>query len=131
MTNRNWEPKALSSLQWFAENPEFKGEFGHQYFVDNLEVSRMTLNRSKKYMKRYREVKEILKGYQSTEPNTGPAPVDGMKQKLASKNKQIEDLKNQVEKLQLRLNDCYQMLEDHNIDPQFVYTQRLKKHREV
>jgi len=126
-----WLSKALSNLEFFANNPEFKGEFGHEYIADRCGITRMTLNRNKKYMARYKEVKEILKGFKSTNPGTGPAPISGLKEKLEDEKARTDQLQKELEELQLRLNDCYQMLEDHGLDPQFTYPTKIKKHKEA
>lgn len=126
-----WLSKALLNLEFFANNPEFKGEFGHEYIADRCGITRMTLNRNKKYMNRYREVKEVLKGYKPTNPSTGASPIDGTKEKLEKEKSKNEELKKQLAALQLRLNDCYQMLEDRGVDPQFVYPTKMKKHKEA
>ncbi len=126
-----WLSKALLNLEFFANNPEFKGEFGHEYIAERCGITRMTLNRNKKYMTRYKEVKEILKGFKPTNPATGPAPVSGIKEKLEDEKAKNGKLEETLEALQLRLNDCYQMLEDHGNDPQFVYPTKMKKHKEA
>jgi hypothetical protein len=132
MTKKEWLTSALSSLEFFATNPEYKGEFGHQYFIDNYKVSRQTLYRNDLYMKRYREVKELLKNYNTIGSKTGPSVTSGDdKEEISALNAKLEALQKTINELQLRLNDCYQMLEDHGIDPEFVYPRRLKKHREA
>jgi hypothetical protein len=127
----DWLPIALSSLEFFLQNPEYKHEFGHDYIADRCDVSRMTLNRNSKYMKRYKHVKDFLKEYKNTEPAKGPAPISGDKEKLSAVTEQKNKLEEDLNALQLRLNDCYQMLEDQGIDPQFVLRARLKKHKEA
>lgn len=131
MKKKDWLPQALSSLEFFAKNPEYKREFGHSYFCTNLGISRQTLYRNKRYMARYQEVKELLKGYRSTDPSTGPAPISGDKEKIQSLRDTVEKQKQHIIELQLRLNDCYQILEDHGIDPEFVYQTRRKKFQEA
>lgn len=131
MAKKDWLVNALISLDFFEHNPEYKGEFGHQYFVDNFDISRQSLYRNKTYMKRFQKVKDILKGYKTTNPSSGPAPISGDKEKLDKKKHEVEELEQVIEGLQLRLNECYQILEDHNIDPQFIYPKRLKKHKEA
>ncbi|MBL53687.1 MAG: hypothetical protein CL590_07335 [Alteromonadaceae bacterium] len=126
-----WLTLALSNLEFFAHNPEYKHEFGHDYIANRCNVSRMTLNRNKKYMKRYKEVREILRGFKPTNPATGPAPISGYKEKLADEKAKTAQLEKDLEELQLRLNDCYQMLEDHGVDPQFIYPTKMKKHKEA
>lgn len=126
-----WLSKALLSLEFFAANPEYKGEFGHEYIATNCGVSRMTLHRNKKYMKRYGEVREILRSYKPTNPTTGPSPTSGLKEQLENERAKNEKLEKELAALQLRLNDCYQMLEDRGVDPQFVYPTKMKKHKEA
>lgn len=126
-----WLPIALTNLEFFAHNPEYKHEFGHDYIADRCNVTRMTLNRNEKYMKRYGEVRNILKGFKPTDPATGPALISGEKKKLSVAKAKNEELESQLDALQLRLNDCYQILEDHGIDPQFVYPTKMKKYKEA
>ena len=45
-----WLSIALSNLAFFEKNPEYKHEFGHDYIADRCGITRMTLNRNKKYM---------------------------------------------------------------------------------
>lgn len=131
MNKNDWVKRALSSLEFFVSNPEYKGEFGHQYFVDNLNVSRATLNRNKKYMKRFREVKEYLKSFKAGDPELGPASSTAELNRIQRQAKTIEEQSVKIQELQLRLNDCYQKLEDHGIDPEFIYPRRGKLHKEA
>lgn len=131
MTKKEWLTSALSSLEFFATNPEYKGEFGHKYFMDNCGVSRQTLYRNETYMTRYGAVKKLLQNYKATDPKTGPSPITGDKEKIIALKSKIDSQSQTINELQLRLNDCYQMLEDHGIDPEFVYPRKLKKHREA
>jgi hypothetical protein len=130
VSKQKWEIEALTSLDFFEHNPEYKGEFGHQYFTDRFSISRMTLFRNKTYMERSNEVKDILKGI-SIEPNNNGVVFRGDKEKIETLKATIADKDKELEALKLRLNDCYQMLEDQGIDPQFVLRQRLKKHKEA
>ncbi|MEH6711165.1 MAG: hypothetical protein V7733_08100 [Paraglaciecola polaris] len=129
MSKQDWLVNALASLEFFVTNPEYKGEFGHEYFADLCNVSRQTLSRNKKYMTRYKEVREILKGHKIKNSETGP--ITGDKEKIKQLNNTIEKQKEELDELKIRLNDCYQMLEDHGIDPQFAYPTRRKKHKEA
>ncbi len=131
MTKKDWLTRALSSLEFFEKNPEYKGEFGHKYFMDNYDISRQTLYRNETYMKRYGEVKELLKNHKVKGIKNGPSAISVDKEEISVLNAKIETLQTTINELQLRLNDCYQMLEDHGIDPEFVYPRRLKKHREA
>ncbi|TWX71717.1 hypothetical protein ESZ36_00325 [Colwellia demingiae] len=131
MAKDDWTNKALLSLQFFRDNPEYKSEFGHKYFMDNLDLGRATLNRNKTYLKEFQEVKKFLKNYKSTNPIYGPAKTTGEKTQLETQAEKIKRLELEKSELQLRLNDCYQMLEDHGIDPQFIYPNKLMKHRQA
>ena len=125
-----WQTIALSSLEFFIKNPEYKHEFGHDYIADRCGVTRMTLNRNTPYMKRYKEVREFLRGYKTVDPSQGATPIDGYKEKYEAQKEANQELTRKIEALQLRLNDCYQMLEDQGIDPEFIYPTKLKKHKE-
>jgi hypothetical protein len=131
VSKQKWELEALTSLDFFENNPEYKSEFGHQYFVDRFDISRMTLSRNKKYMKRFNEVKEKLRGIQIASPNDTSPKIKGDKEKIEEQKATIAEKDKELEALKLRLNDCYQMLEDQGIDPQFVIRPRLKKHKEA
>ncbi|WP_445768811.1 hypothetical protein [Rheinheimera sp.] len=126
-----WLPVALSSLEFFVHSPEYKNEFGHDYVADRCNVNRMTLWRNEIYMKRYYEVREILQEYKPTKSTSGPSYTTDISAELAAAKEKNEQLQNELDALQLRLNDCYQMLEDNGIDPEFVYPTKLKKHREA
>ncbi|MGR5268294.1 hypothetical protein ACPV5R_11130 [Vibrio astriarenae] len=126
-----WLPIALSSLDFFAYNPEYKNEFGHAYIAERCGVTRMTLNRNKVYMDRYHDVAELLKAYKLKKSTKGGAPIKDDREKLDEERDKSKKLARDIELLQLRLNDCYQLLEDQGIDPEFVYPKRLKKHREA
>lgn len=131
MSKQKWELTALTSLEFFVTNPEFKSEFGHQYFADRCGVTRMTLSRNKKYMKRFNEVKEILKGVKLASSTNTNSRITSYKEKVEDQKVTIAEKNKELEALKLRLNDCYQMLEDQGIDPQFVVRPRLKKHKEA
>jgi chromosome condensin MukBEF ATPase and DNA-binding subunit MukB len=131
MSKKNWESDALISLDFFENNPEYKGEFGHKYFADRFDISRMTLSRNKKYMKRYGEVNTFLKGIKVESGNVVNTPIVGNKEKIEELNAKIDIKDKELDELKLRLNDCYQMLEDQGIDPQFVYKKRMKKHKQA
>jgi hypothetical protein len=131
LSKQKWELDALTSLEFFKNNPEYKSEFGHQYFADRFGVSRMTLSRNKKYMKRFNEVKEILKGVQLASSTNTDSRITSDKEKIEEQKATIAEKNKELEALKLRLNDCYQMLEDQGIDPQFVIRPRLKKHKEA
>ena len=125
-----WQVNALSNLEFFYSNPEYKNEFGHDYIAERCGVTRMTLNRNKVYMKRYHEVREHLKGFKKVDPSEGATPIDGYKEKYEVEVEKRNEVEKKLNALQLRLNDCYQMLEDQGIDPEFIYPKRLKKHKE-
>jgi hypothetical protein len=131
VSKQKWELTALTSLEFFVTNPEFKSEFGHQYFADRCGVTRMTLSRNKKYMKRFNEVKEILKGVKLASSTNTNSRITSYKEKVEDQKVTIAEKNKELEALKLRLNDCYQMLEDQGIDPQFVVRPRLKKHKEA
>jgi hypothetical protein len=131
VSKQKWELTALTSLEFFVTNPEFKSEFGHQYFADRCGVTRMTLSRNKKYMKRFNEVKEILKGVKLASSTNTNSRITSYKEKVEDQKVTIAEKNKELEALKLRLNDCYQMLEDQGIDPQFVVRPRLKKHMEA
>ena len=131
MSKKNWELDALRSLDFFENNPEYKNEFGHQYFADNFGISRMTLSRNKKYMKRFNEVKEILKGVKLASSTNTDSRITSDKEKIKELKTTIANKDQELDALKLRLNDCYQMLEDQGIDSQFVLRPRLKKHKEA
>lgn len=122
-----WLSIALSNLSFFESNPEYKHEFGHDYIADRCGITRMTLNRNKKYMEEYKRVRSVLRGYKSE----GKKTSTDYEETLKEKDNQIDGLKADKAELKLRLNDCYQMLEDQGIDPQFVYPTKMKKHREA
>lgn len=130
MAKEDWLTDALVSLDFFANNPEYYQEFKHEYFTERFGVSRQTLYRSDKYMERYREVKDILK--ETSKPvasrTTG---LDALKEKVEQQKQVIAEKNEQLSELKLRLNDCYQMLEDHGIDPEFLYPKRRKKHKQA
>ena len=68
-----------------------------------------------------------MRGYKSE----GKKTSTDYEETLKEKDNQIDGLKADKAELKLRLNDCYQMLEDQGIDPQFVYPTKMKKHREA
>ncbi|MGL0818812.1 hypothetical protein [Vibrio vulnificus] len=125
-----WQVNALSNLEFFYSNPEYKNEFGHDYIAERCGVTRMTLSRNQAYMQRYREVREYLKGFKRVDPAQGATPINGYKEKYEAEVKKTSELETKLNALILRLNDCYQMLEDQGIDPEFIYPRKLKKHKE-
>lgn len=122
-----WLSIALSNLSFFENNPEYKHEFGHDYIADRCGITRMTLNRNKKYMEEYKRVRDVLRGFKSG----GKKTSTDYELTLKEKDKKIAELKADKSELKLRLNDCYQILEDHGIDPQFIYPTKMKKHKEA
>ena len=72
-------------------------------------------------------MRDVLRGFKSEGQKTSTDYEETLKEKV----KKIDELKADKAELKLRLNDCYQMLEDQGIDPQFVYPTKLKKHREA
>jgi peptidoglycan hydrolase CwlO-like protein len=82
-------------------------------------------------MKRFNEVKEILKGVQLASSTNTDSRITSDKEKIEEQKATIAEKNKELEALKLRLNDCYQMLEDQGIDPQFVIRPRLKKHKEA
>lgn len=131
MSKQNWETDALMSLDFFENNPEYKNEFGHKYFADRFGITRQTLSRNTKYMNRYKDVKKILQGVKVESVTGNVTTISGDKEKIEELNIKIDIKDKELDELKLRLNDCYQMLEDQGIDPQFVYTKRMKKHKEA
>ncbi|EGR3116632.1 hypothetical protein DNH24_24345, partial [Vibrio parahaemolyticus] len=71
-----------------------------------------------------------LQGYKTVDPSQGSTPIDGYKEKYEAQKEANQELTRKIEALQMRLNDCYQMLEDQGIDPEFIYPTKLKKHKE-
>lgn len=131
MTKPEWVTIALGSLEFFVANPEYGNEFGHKYFMDRCNVSRQTLYRNDLYMTRYREVSELLKQHKVKSTGAPSRALSGDKEEIQELQATVALQKTTIAQLQLRLNECYQMLEDHGIDPEFIYPRRLKKHREA
>jgi len=126
-----WLAAALMSLKFFETSPEYKHEFKHEYFTSQLGVSKPTLYRCGKYMKEFKRVKDLLKETKVDNPPSDGAPISGDNEKIAKLEAKVAEQTETISTLQLRLNDCYQMLEDQGIDPEFVYPKRLKKHKEA
>lgn len=126
-----WLANALMSLKFFETSPEYKHEFKHEYFASHLGVSLPTLYRCKKYMDEFKRVKGLLKETKVDKPPSDGAPISGDNEKIAKLEAKIAEQADTISTLQLRLNDCYQILEDQGIDPEFVYPKRLKKHKEA
>lgn len=126
-----WLSQALFSLKFFENSPEYKHEFKHDYFAAQLGVSLPTLYRCKKYMDEFKRVKGLLKEIKVEKLSTAGVPISGDKEKIAKLEAKVEEQFKAISYLRLRLNDCYQMLEDQGVAPEFVYPKRLKKHKEA
>lgn len=126
----NWLISALSSLDWFEKNPEYFKEFRHEYFVNQCGVTRQTLNRNEEYMARFREVKERLKSSKNPAAHRSTG-LDAMKLRNSELRQQLKEKEAEISSLQSRLNECYLMLEDNGIDPEFVYPKRRLKNRQA
>lgn len=126
-----WLADALMSLKFFESSPEYKHEFKHEYFASQLDVSKPTLYRCDKYMAEFQRVKDLLKEIKVDKPPSESAPISGDKEKITKLESKVAEQAETISTLQLRLNDCYQILEDQGVDPEFVYPKRLKKHKEA
>ncbi|NDV93149.1 hypothetical protein GTH32_18425 [Alteromonas sp. 345S023] len=126
-----WLANALMSLKFFETSPEYKHEFKHDYFASQLGISKPTLYRCDKYMKEFQRVKDLLKEIKVDKSLSEGAPISGDNEKIAKLEAKVAEQAETISTLQLRLNDCYQILEDQGIDPEFVYPKRLKKHKEA
>jgi hypothetical protein len=126
-----WLSQALMSLNFFENSPEYKHEFKHEYFAKQLDISLPTLYRCSTYMDEFKRVKNLLKEIKVDKPPSDGAPISGDSEKIAELESKLEEKEARIKYLELRLNDCYQMLEDNSIDPEFVYPKRLKKYKEA
>ena len=82
-------------------------------------------------MTEFQRVKDLLKEIKVDKPPSDGFPISGDKEKIAKLEAKVAEQAETISILQLRLNDCYQMLEDQGVDPEFVYPKRLKKHKEA